>query len=124
MRHRMTSLAWCAGLLLVGMAQAVASDGQEVGPKDYWHGTTRKLGRGAANVLSAPFELIRKPFLVGQSDGGMAGMTVGVVQGLLAAVTREGAGLIEVVTFWTPFPNDFQPLVKPEFIYANGDWVP
>ena len=123
MRSRMTSLAWCAGVLLVGMAQAVASDGPDVGPKNYWHGVTRKLGRGAANVLSAPLEVIRKPFLVGQADGGVAGATVGVVQGVGAAIIREGAGLMEVVTFWTPFPNDFRPLVTPEFIYANGDWV-
>jgi putative exosortase-associated protein (TIGR04073 family) len=120
----MTSLAWCTGLVLAGMAQACASSGQEVWPENYWHGATRKLGRGVANVLSAPLELIRKPFLVGQQDGGLAGVTVGIVQGLGAAVIREGAGLIEVVTFFAPFPNHFQPLVKPEFIYAGGDWVP
>ena len=82
MRSRMTSLAWCAGMVLVGMAQAVASDGPDVGPKNYWHGTARKLGRGVANVLLAPLELIRKPFLVGQADGGVAGATSGWCRGL------------------------------------------
>ena len=123
MKHRI--IAWICGMAFVlgGMAMAQAVGGEETYPKNSWHAASRKLGRGAANVVSAPLELIRKPFLVGQKDGGLAGMTVGVAQGLGAAVIREGAGLVEVVTFWTSFPNDFQPLVMPEFIYANGDWV-
>ena len=124
MRSWMMRLLWCAGFLtVVAVHAAAASDGAAT-PTTRSQLITRKLGRGLANVVTAPLELIRKPFLVGQDDGGLAGMTVGVVQGIGAAVIREGAGLIEVVTFPLPFPNYFQPLVMPEFVYANGDWVP
>ena len=123
MRGWMMRLIGCAGFLVVGVAQVAASD-SPAAPMTYCHQMTRKLGRGAANVVTAPLELIRKPFLVGQDDGGVAGVTVGIVQGVGAAIIREAAGLVEVVTFPVPFPNHFQPLVMPEFVYANGDWVP
>ncbi len=90
----------------------------------YADGSTRKLGRGVCNVVTAPLELIRTPYLVTQQEGTMAGATVGLIQGLGAVLTRELAGVVEMATFFLPFPNGFDPLIKPEFIYAHGDWVP
>lgn len=93
-------------------------------PKSYAHGCARKLGRGVANILSAPLELVRKPVLVGRIDGGFAALTAGLADGLRAFGERELAGMIETATFAFPFPgHDFRPLVEPEFIYANGAWV-
>lgn len=94
------------------------------GVSGYADGSTRKLGRGVCNVVTAPLELIRTPYLVTQQDGSMAGATIGLIQGFGAVVSRELAGVVEMVTFFLPFPNGFNPLVKPEFIYAHGDWVP
>ena len=93
-------------------------------PQTYAKGITRKLGRGIANVATGPLELIRVPYLTGQREGGVAGLSVGVVQGAWSFVVRELAGLVEVTTFLVPIPRDFQPLVWPEFVYANGDWAP
>jgi putative exosortase-associated protein (TIGR04073 family) len=90
----------------------------------YLEGSTRKLGRGFCNLVTAPLELIRTPHLITQQEGGFAGATVGVVQGVGAVVIRELAGALELVTFFVPFPNSFNPILKPEFLYANGDWVP
>lgn len=103
------------GLSLPGIAHA---DG------GYLNGSTRKLGRGLANVVSAPLELLREPSLVSSKDGGLASVTVGVVRGITSAIIREGAGLVEVLTFYMPIPvADFQPLVKPEFIFVHGSWA-
>jgi len=84
----------------------------------------RKLGRGIANVTTAPLEVLRTISLVSQQHGNLAGLTVGVVQGVVAAVVREVAGVVEVATFCIPIPKDFGPLVRPEFVWAYGDWVP
>ena len=85
----------------------------------------RKLGRGAANVLTGPLELLRMPYLVGQRDGGVAAVTVGVAQGFGAGFVREVAGVVEILTWPISFPTlDFVPLVTPEFVYAHGDWTP
>jgi len=90
----------------------------------YARGATRKLGRGIANAATAPLEMIRTPYLVSQRDGGLAGITVGLVQGLWAVAVRELAGVVEVATFLVPLPKGFQPLLQPEFVYAHGDWSP
>lgn len=107
-------------LLLMVTAQAV-----EAGAfNDYGKGATRKLGRGLANVATAPLELIRTPYFVEQRDGGLASITVGIVQGVGAVVIRELAGIVETVTFPIPLPKRFAPLIEPEFVYAHGDWAP
>lgn len=93
-------------------------------PQTYAQGVTRKLGRGVANVATAPLELIRVPYLTSQRDGGVAGVSVGMVQGAWSVVVRELAGLVEVTTCLIPLPRNFQPLIRPEFIYAHGDWAP
>ncbi len=105
-----------------GLAGSLAA--AEVAPTSYTDGVSRKLGRGLANVVTAPLELIRTPYLVSQRDGAVAGGSVGIVKGLWAAVVRELAGVVETATCVLPIPKDFQPLIQPEFIYAHGDWVP
>jgi len=109
-------------LALVGLVNAgVAAADQPA--RRYFDGTTRKLGRGVANILTAPLELVREPYLIGQDDGMLAGVTVGLVRGVGSTVIREAAGIIETVTFPIPIPKNFQPLLTPEFIFANGDWA-
>ena len=114
-----------AGMVMVAVAAMVLNLPQIAHADEaYRNGSARKLGRGFANVVSAPLEVLRKAYLVGQKDGGLAGMTVGVVQGVSAAIIREGAGIVEVLTFFTPVPvADFQPLVTPEFVFVNGNWA-
>lgn len=90
----------------------------------YPEGATKKLGRGLANVITAPLELLREPYLLSQLEGGVAAVTVGLMRGIASAIIREAAGVFEVATFFLPIPKNFQPLVKPEYIYAHGDWVP
>ena len=106
----------------VGPPRLAADDDQP--PQSYAQGVTRKLGRGVANVATAPLELIRVPYLTSQRDGDVAGLSVGMVQGVWSVVVRELAGLVEVTTFLVPLPRGFQPFVRPEFVYAHGDWAP
>ena len=108
-------------LVSVLLPTVVAAD---EGTTGYLEGSTRKLGRGICNMVTAPLELIRTPHLVTQQEGGLAGATVGMIQGVGAVVIRELAGAIEIASFFLPFPNGFNPILKPEFVYANGDWVP
>ena len=111
-------------LMACGLGGPRLAADEDQPPQTYAKGVTRKLGRGVANVATAPLELIRVPYLTGQRDGGLAGLSVGMVQGAWSVVVRELAGLVEVTTFLIPLPRDFQPLIRPEFVYANGDWAP
>lgn len=118
------SLGGIIMVLLLGLGIPGSLAAEETMLKWYANGTARKLGRGLANVVTAPLELIREPYLVSERDGGVAGLTVGMARGLGAVVLREVAGVIETATFYVPLPRDFQPLLQPEFVYAHGDWSP
>ena len=81
-----------------------------------------KLGRGLANIITAPAELVRVPYLVGQRDGYLAGSTVGVTQGLWRTIVREAAGIAETLTCYSGHPDNYAPIVKPEFVWTHGSW--
>ena len=106
--------------LLVGIATPVFAN--ETSPS-YTTGALRKLGRGVANVVSCPFELIRTPELVGRREGYPAALTVGIFQGVWQTLVRGVVGVFEAGTFFVAIPKDFAPILQPEFIYAHGDWV-
>lgn len=109
------------GMMVWGLATPVVA---EEGSSTYGERVGRKLGRGAANVLTFPLELIRTPELVGRRDGYVSGSTVGLAQGVWHAVWRGVVGLTEVVTFLIPLPDkNFGPLLRPEFVWAHGNWA-
>ena len=83
----------------------------------------RKLGRGVANIATCPAELIRIPMLVERRDGYVAGMSVGIIQGVWRTLVRGTTGVLEVVTFYAEIPKGYEPLVKPEFVFAHGSWA-
>ena len=112
---------WLCGvaMMLVWAAPALAeeaSSSQTTGP-------IQKLGRGIANVATCPLELIRTPELVGRQQGYLAAMSVGLLEGAWRTILRGVAGVFDVVTFYAEIPKDFQPLVKPEFVWAHGNWT-
>lgn len=118
---------WSWGIALgmaIGLGVMGAPTDAAAMPKNYLDGSIRKLGRGVANIVTAPLELLRGPHFVGEEDGGFAGATVGLGLGVKNMVWRAVGGVIEIVTFPIPIPKDFKPLVKPEFVFANGDWAP
>ena len=107
-------------LLVLSMATPVWA--AEASPT-YMNGTCQKLGRGIANIATCPLELIRTPALVGRQDGAIAAMTVGLLQGAWRTLQRGAVGIFEVVTFYAEIPNDFQPIMQPEFVWAHGNWA-
>ena len=117
--------AWALGvavLIVLGMGTSARADGEAVN-SPYVSGSLRKLGRGIANVITCPAELIRTPTLVGRRDGLVAELSVGIVEGLWMTVVRGVTGVFEVVTFYAEIPKGFEPLVKPEFVWASGNWT-
>jgi putative exosortase-associated protein (TIGR04073 family) len=79
----------------------------------------RKLGRGVANVVTCPVELLRTSEQVGRRDGYLAALTVGLLQGTWRTVLRGAVGLFEVATFYKETPNNFTPLIRPEFVLGG-----
>jgi len=117
---RPVPLLWILALLLVVATPPVFAMGSA---GSYANGALRKLGRGVANVVTCPGELIRTSQFVGQQDGYISSLTVGVLQGVWRTLLRGVTGAFEVVTFYAEIPKGFEPIMKPEFVWAHGDWT-
>ena len=119
MGKRTAGLVMVCALGMLGMMPNAAAFESST----YMEGATRKLGRGIANVVTSPLELIRTPELVGRRDGYIGGLTVGIAQGAWHAVARFATGAYDAVTFLLPVPRDFDPVLYPEFVWKHGAWA-
>ena len=108
---------WTLGVALMAATPGYAQESSRM------DGVQRKLGRGAANVVSGPLEILRTPTLVGRDEGYISAMTVGLVHGVWRAIRRMGTGVFEVVTCFAEIPDGYAPLMQPEFVWAHGNWV-
>lgn len=81
---------------------------------------TRKLGRGVANILSAPLEVPIQMMKETKDNGDFNGLFVGGSRGFINMLSRFFAGIYEIVTFPIPFPEDYTPVFEPEFV-IEGD---
>jgi putative exosortase-associated protein (TIGR04073 family) len=80
-----------------------------------------KLGRGAANVGTGWLEVPAQITKTSESDGAIAGMTVGLVTGVVYGVRRTFMGVYEVVTFLAPTPQEYKELIEPDFVVSDTD---
>ena len=127
MRRSNTCKAWLGiVVLVVGLASPAAAEipasSDDTVKKADINGMMTKLGRGIANVVTCPLELIRTPTLVGRRQGYLASLTVGIAQGAWRTVQRGVIGLFEIATFYAEIPDNFEPIMKPEFVHAHGAW--
>lgn len=92
---------------------------------DHYEGgnALKKLGRGACNLATFPFEVFLQMSRVGASDGPMASWSWGLLKGLGMAGTRAVVGVYEIVTFPLPCPEGYRPiLTDPEFFFEDQNW--
>jgi len=86
-------------------------------------GPLTKLGRGISNVLTCPLEVPEQTSRVGDSDGPVAGWTVGILKGVQMTIERAAVGVYEVATFMLPYPKDYQPILKdPEYFLQDSSY--
>jgi putative exosortase-associated protein (TIGR04073 family) len=79
----------------------------------------RKFGRGVANIVTAPLEIVNQPlnYLYRTESGGVipgiTAVVIGVPAGVGWMVYRLLSGALDVATFPLPF---WRPVIKPEFV--------
>ena len=76
-----------------------------------------KLGRGVANTLTGWVELPKNIYNTSVEDNAFTGMTLGLAKGAGMTLVRTGAGIYEVVTFPFPLPEDYKPILEPEYVF-------
>ena len=70
-----------------------------------------KLGRGLANLLGGWLEI---PYTIDQhytASDTAGSMFTGAGHGIVRAVMRTGVGLYETVSFFIPYPENFEPIL-------------
>jgi len=80
----------------------------------------KKLGRGLVNVATGWIELPKNIYDTSvETNNPLMGLTYGLVKGVGMTVVRTGAGAYDVVTFLFPIPEDYEPLLDPEFVFEE-----
>ena len=90
-----------------------------VATSSYAQDPAKKLGRGLANVLTGWIELPKNIYDTSVEDNPLAGLTIGLAKGAGMTIVRTGAGIYEVVTFPFPIPEDYGPVLEPEFVFSE-----
>lgn len=76
-----------------------------------------KLGRGVANTLTGWVELPKNIYQTSVEDNAFAGMTLGLAKGAGMTIVRTGAGIYEIATFPFPLPEEYKPILEPEYVF-------
>ncbi len=76
-----------------------------------------KLGRGVANTLTGWVELPKNIYNTSVESNALAGVTLGVAKGAGMTIVRTGAGIYEIATFPFPLPEDYKPILEPEYVF-------
>jgi putative exosortase-associated protein (TIGR04073 family) len=74
-----------------------------------------KLGRGLATMTTGFLELPGNMVAESRDHGTAAGLTVGFAKGLGMIVVRELVGVYEFVTSPIPVPDNYRPIIQPEY---------
>lgn len=94
---------------------------EPAGEPTYLGNAGRKLTRGAANAALGWWELPAGIQNVGEKHGVGAAATWGVVHGAGRFVQRTAVGIFEIFTFPFGLPQDFKPLIEPEFVFQGDE---
>ncbi len=75
--------------------------------------------RGFSNTLGGWLEIPYQAYAVSKEKGLLTGATLGLCKGIVWTPLRMLSGIVDIVTFPSPFPNDWKGLMKPEY----NQWV-
>jgi len=80
----------------------------------------KKLGRGIVNIATGWVELPKNIYDTSvETNNPLMGITYGTLKGVGMTVVRTGAGIYDTATFLFPVPQDYQAILKPEFVFEE-----
>lgn len=106
----------CVVLICTPVRALEISDTEDTNHHKMWH----KFKRGVINVFTSPVELPKQiKSEVMASDPGASKVIAGLggtAKGLAYTVGRLGSGLWDVVSCNLSVPDNYEPLMKPEYV--------
>jgi putative exosortase-associated protein (TIGR04073 family) len=103
-------------LLRIAIIATIALVLLNVSSPCYAQDATKKLGRGLVNILTGWIELPKNIYKTSVESNPFSGITVGLAKGLGMTVVRTGAGVYETATFPFPLPQEYKPILEPEYV--------
>ena len=79
----------------------------------------RKLSRGLANVFLCVGEIPNQMFREAYATTPVTGVVVGAFKGTWRGAKRFAIGTWEVLTFYHPATNHYQPFIEPEVVFQE-----
>jgi len=79
----------------------------------------KKLMRGLANIVTGWVELPKNIYDTSVEDNIFSGLTIGLAKGVGMTIVRTGAGIYETVTFPFPIPEEYAPVLEPEYVFSE-----
>ena len=79
----------------------------------------RKLMRGTVNLMTGWVEVPKNIYDVSIENGIRSGLTKGTASGVALAIVRTGCGVYEMATFPFPVPDNYEPIMYPEYVLSN-----
>lgn len=83
-------------------------------PNAFAQNAATKLGRGVADIVESPIELVNGITQYSQHNP-ITGIAAGTLMGTVGMMTRILAGVYELVTFPVPIPAGYMPVMEPEY---------
>ena len=75
-----------------------------------------KFGRGLTNLFTGWIEVPKNIYDITVEKNFLLGITIGLIEGIGMFIIRTGCGVYEIVTFFVPVPDNYVPLLLPEFV--------
>ncbi|HOE97481.1 MAG TPA: exosortase system-associated protein, TIGR04073 family [Candidatus Sumerlaeota bacterium] len=124
MRKNLMGLAALA-LLTVG-ASAFAAGTEVYREQTVANQALHKLGRGVTNVLTFWAEVPRQIAIEWERTDPASGLIVGTIKGAGWGFARLATGVYDAFTFPFPIPENYEPMMEPEFVITDiwGDPIP
>jgi putative exosortase-associated protein (TIGR04073 family) len=121
---KFASLAALIVMLTAGTAHAGADEvyRQQTDASKMMH----KLGRGVVNVFTCWVEVPRNIAIEWEKTDPATGFVMGFVKGFGWGFARFATGVYETFTCLLPVPENYEPMLEPEFVVTDvwGDPIP
>lgn len=102
-------------------AASSASSKTETTAKEASFNPAKKFNRGIINIITSPIEIAKQVDLSWKQSAEEktnvgTGIFSGFLKGIAYTVGRMGSGIWDVVSFPFKTPDNYEPLMKPDFV--------
>ncbi|HJQ84759.1 MAG TPA: exosortase system-associated protein, TIGR04073 family [Candidatus Binatia bacterium] len=109
------------GIVASCLALAPVASATRYEPENERYTALDKLGRGLAAMTTGFLELPGNIVAENRDHGATAAATIGVAKGIGMIPVRELVGVYDFVTSPIPLPDDYEPLIHPEYPWDYFD---